>query len=152
MTLAASLAAGAVALVAAITFWAMWHPDPWKPTTVPRTAECGPGCKVIGEFDTAHGPRIRVTEQPAVDDPVAQWADCMASIRTCAEREGRDAFAGCVAKSACPRLCKDDFRRRTGTTPDVARLRASFEATFLADDAACLPKVARPATRTVDRP
>lgn len=143
-------AGGLLLAVIAGVAWLLWPAaprDPWKPTTVPRTAECGPGCKVIGEFDTAHGPRIRVTEQPAVDDPVAQWADCMTSIRTCAEREGRDAFAGCVAKSACPRLCKDDFRRRTGTTPDVPRLRASFEATFLADDAPCLPRVERSQTR-----
>ena len=151
VALVAAILAVVLAVGAAIAFWSTRPIDPWKPTTVPRTAACESGCTVIGEFDTAHGPRIRVTEQPNVDDPVAQWADCLTSIRVCTEREGRGAFAGCVAKAACPALCITEFERRTGVKPDVERLRAAFEATFLADGAPCLPRVERPSTRSGDR-
>ena len=57
---------------------------------------------------------------PALDDPIAQWGQCMDTVLSClspsadsAPEEKASALQVCVAAAACPQACRDRFAART---------------------------------------
>jgi hypothetical protein len=114
--------------------------DVWRPTTVPWDPECRTGCVAIARTaPLAHADaELLLRVNPAVDDPIAQWGDCLESILACLERDG-GRLAPCVDEAACPAECKALFRTQAaGATDEEARADA-FEAVFVHRTAPCRP-------------
>jgi hypothetical protein len=114
--------------------------DVWRPATVPFDPTCATGCTEVsrtaplGHFQGT----LRLRVNPAVDDPVAQWGDCLESVLVCYEADG--ALAACVAQAQCPPDCKTLFAEAAaGAADDEARV-AAFEAVFVGAGAPCRPE------------
>jgi hypothetical protein len=113
--------------------------DVWQPTTVPFDPECKSGCqdeligtKLAHGFDEAH-----LQWNPAVDDAVAQWGDCLASMLRCF-REQHDVRA-CAAEGDCPTQCKALFTERAPAGADDRALLRVLDGVYVNDDAPCRP-------------
>jgi hypothetical protein len=149
------LAAFAFVLAAGLLAWWLLTPhklDVWKPATVPYSEGCKGGCKPVRTIGVAPGgPREKnpadapqLVYNPRIDDAVAQWGDCLQSVMTClkgAKEKNGAAVNACVARSQCPKDCKDHFAARTGDDEKTAR--TALFSTFIDADAVCRPEDAR---------
>jgi len=137
-----------LAVVAALLFWYLRKPDLWQETSVPYDPACTSDCIEAGSIGGAHGTKgATFYYDPAIDDAVAQWGDCVQSIFVCIEKGGDPAASldekakvvrDCVAASACPAACTDRFAARAGTTPEG--VQTAFDALFLQKNAWCEPE------------
>jgi hypothetical protein len=74
---------------------------------------------------------------PATDDPIAQWGDCLESVLACFERDGT--LAPCVEAASCPAECKALFRERAAVAVDEDARVSAFEAVLVDRTAPCRP-------------
>jgi hypothetical protein len=124
--------------------------DLWQSATTDYNDECDDGCRVLVEnIPAMHGDRdgviMSLTTDPRLDDPIAQWGDCMDTVFTCLNDDTSDTDAEranglrlCVAESTCPNRCKDRFAQNS--TGDLENVSAAFENLFLEENAWCLPQ------------
>lgn len=135
--------------------------DVWQEATVPydetSCAEAG-ACEVYAVTAGGHGGHgpeaaIDFLYNPAIDDEIAQWGDCLGSVFTCIETgmlEAEESGAGsnrgavissCVAEAECPGECKDRFADRARGR-DFDRLEALFFDMFVEERGYCVPREA----------
>lgn len=130
--------------------------DLWAEASYVADPDCEAGsaeCPVfIDPLPVGHGgsaassaPTLYAVTYPGLDDPIAQWGQCMDSVLSCltplegAPAEERAAgLHTCVAASACPQACRDRYAARAGT--DLATAHASFVEIFVEEDAWCAPR------------
>ncbi len=138
-------------VLSALLFWLLLDRRPginaWEQTTVPYDSECAEDCKEVGELGEFHGLDGAILRyNPAVDDPIAQWGDCMESILACMDAgadgatspEAKAALVNnCVAQSTCPKTCINRFARLTSQKQED--VDAAFTDVFVGDRAWCLP-------------
>lgn len=108
----------------------------WAPTTVPFDPTCK-DCTKIGTVSLPHVGEFDVLRDPRVDDPLEQWGRCVNGILDCIEQT-RDE-SGCVAKSSCPKACKNDYQAhlsRLGRSDLEARWNA-LRAVFVSPTSRC---------------
>jgi hypothetical protein len=118
--------------------------DVWQPTTVPFDPTCSQDCE---ELETTEllphtGTEVRFLYDAAVDDPVAQWGDCLASMLSCL-RNGTGVRA-CAADATCPSPCKDLFEARAPLAADEPALLDVLNGVYVDATAPCRPAGARP--------
>lgn len=119
----------------------------WSEATTAYEPECDEGCtEILNRPQGTHGGSVRIGVRPDIDDPVAQWSDCVQSIMSCyEERLGADDFDGeqgramhdCVLSSACPAECRDHYQSTVGD--NLEAVNAALDSVFLGERAACLP-------------
>jgi len=111
----------------------------WAPTTVAYDPSCASGCEVVEEGDYGHIGELRLLVNPDVDDPIAQWGDCIESFTVCIDN-GMDARS-CSEGSVCPDECRAEYEGRlVGLSGLEAELRA-FQAVYVDEGAPCLPPI-----------
>lgn len=126
--------------------------DVWRPTTTPYDPACKEGCEELavreGDGHGVYGGRLLYN--PKVDDPVAQWSDCVMSITLCFADETKDGMRQgemddilkvCVQDSQCPSRCKDVFRAKLEGLSYLT-VDEELENVFVGEQALCLPKEA----------
>jgi hypothetical protein len=113
--------------------------DRWAPTTTPYDPTCASGCEVIEQGDFGHIGELTLLVNPNVDDPVAQWGDCIDSFRLCIEK-GTDARA-CSERSDCPESCRADYQDRIDGVNELEAQLEAFQAVFIDVGAPCLPPI-----------
>ena len=111
----------------------------WAPTTTAYDPECASGCQVLEEGEFGHVGAVSLSFNPDVDDPVAQWGDCIESFRVCVGGGGE--VGSCSEDSVCPEDCKADFEARLGSASEIGGQLAAFKAVYLDEGAPCLPPV-----------
>jgi hypothetical protein len=113
--------------------------DVWAPATVPFDPACTATCPEIARSaPLAHaGAALRVRVNPAIDDPIAQWGDCLESVLVCFEAQGT--LAPCVEAAQCPPACKAHFAAQAAGAADEAARLDAFDALFLDPAAPCRP-------------
>jgi len=134
----------ALILIALLLLWLLRPApfNPWQPTTVEYTADCGADCVEVepnkaGETGRGHGSAVEFQYNPKVDDAVAQWSDCIADVIACIDSD--KALPNCVDTARCPTPCKTRFTEAaTGAADTEAQLDA-FEAVFIDESADCRP-------------
>jgi hypothetical protein len=111
----------------------------WSPTTVPFDPACTTSCPEIARsHPLAHSEAVLALRvNPAIDDPIAQWGDCLESVLDCFERDGT--LAPCIADAACPAECKALFQAQAAAAADEEARLDVFEAVFLERAAPCRP-------------
>lgn len=113
--------------------------DPWAPTSVPYDPTCARDCLEVGEYSAGHhvvgGLVLRYN--PAVDDPIAQWGDCLESMLVCLE--GGSEARACMDEAACPTACKRLVEGHAGGATDKSDIVAAFERVFIDEGAPCRP-------------
>jgi hypothetical protein len=124
--------------------------DVWARATVPYSAGCAGGCETLRAIGLAHGggpeqataaTAPRLVYNPRINDPIAQWGDCLQSIMTCVRSQPRGQKTGidtCVAQSSCPAACKE--RYASGAGADFSTAEASLFGVFVDEDAVCRPE------------
>lgn len=133
----------ALVLVAGASFAACSDNDPrpgdtvWKPTTAAYDPDCETGCETLRSGEGPHGGEVRVSFNPAVDDPIAQWGDCLESFRSCVAVGG--GAVACSQQSECPESCKQNFQGRASVLSDLGEQLDAFEAVYISENAPCLP-------------
>lgn len=126
--------------------------DVWQPTTTPYDPSCSEGCEelAIREGGTHGMSGMRLLYNPRVDDPIAQWSDCVISITLCFEaevddsmdqREMDDVMKVCVQKSPCPNRCKEAFQAKVESLSFLS-VDEELENVFVGEQALCLPREA----------
>lgn len=121
--------------------------DAWEDATVPFDSDCEDDCISLGTVGQSHGSApVELLYNPAVDDPIAQWGDCLENIFVCMKPdENIDAtpdekaaiINSCVASSICPVQCNDKFDAISGSSID--RVLQAFDDVFIGPTAWCLP-------------
>lgn len=119
----------------------------WKKTTIDYDPECSDNCIELLERPAgAHGGSVRLVVNPEIDDPVAQWGDCVGSIMACYENgidsdstplHRDETMHTCILESACPAECRNHYS--LDVNDDMMRVNAALESTFLGERASCLP-------------
>jgi hypothetical protein len=151
-------------ITGALVWWFLLRddrPDVWEETTVPYTEDACEeegACEVYAQALGGHGAHdgeglFEFSYNPAIDDPIAQWGDCLDSVFTCisagmdaAAARGADAdrvtlINGCVAQAECPGECKDRFASRAAGE-DFEGLEAVFFDMFVDERGYCVPREA----------
>ncbi len=148
-----ALGALAFVMVAVILFFLMRgseRPEVWSKTTVPFDPTCSENCTTAGEIGGLHGSAsVEFRQNAAVDDPIAQWGDCLQTVFVClAENVGAPASAEqkatvartCVNASSCPAPCKDRYAKKAAGSATAAE--QAFDEVFIGEGAWCLPSEA----------
>jgi hypothetical protein len=125
----------------------LWRPAHWRPGDHPYKPACTAGdCKTLGPIaaDSGDGgkPMAVLGYDPAVDDEIAQWGDCLQSVTVCVEATAgppETVLGPCVERAACPAACKSHFAGRTAGLKGRALLDA-YLAIFAGDDGYCTPR------------
>lgn len=85
-----------------------------------------------------------IRTDPALDDPIAQWGDCMDSVFACVgfdgpgdEADRANHLRQCVAQSSCPAACRDHFAAEA--SGDLQSVVEAFQASFLEEASWCSP-------------
>lgn len=154
----------ALIIAAGLIWWFFFRdnrPAVWAEATVPYTADACEeegACEVYAQALGGHGAHggeglFEFSYNPAIDDPIAQWGDCLDSVFTCIST-GMDAAAlrgaeadrvalinGCVADAECPGECKDRFANRAAGQ-DFVGLEAVFFDMFVDERGYCVPREA----------
>jgi hypothetical protein len=112
--------------------------DVWEPTTEPFDPLC-PGCVEVEESENlAHlGVEVTYLYDAAIDDPIAQWADCLGSMLDCLEQDGT--ISACAAAAACPSECKALYASRAPPGADEATLLDVLNGVYVECGAPCRP-------------
>lgn len=137
------------------------RPDVWEEATVPyseNACEEDGACEVYAQALGGHGAHdgeglFEFSYNPAIDDSIAQWGDCLDSVFTCIST-GMDAAASrgeeadrvallnnCIADAECPGECKDRFASRAAGQ-DFDGLEAVFFDMFVDERGYCVPREA----------
>lgn len=111
----------------------------WAPTSTPYDPDCVSGCQVLEEGEFGHLGAVSLSLNPDVDDPVAQWGDCIESFRDCVAGGGK--VGSCSESSLCPEDCKADVAARLVGETEIGAQLAAFKAVYLDEAAPCLPPV-----------
>ena len=94
----------------------------------------------LGHGTAAHtGVELEVVYNPAIDDPLAQWGDCMDSVLGCLKSGDDFDLPGCTAQSICPESCRSEYARRVEGVADKTTLVRTFQALFITKGAPCMP-------------
>lgn len=119
----------------------------WEPTSVAYDASCQVNCKDVRFISTGHNVRAPlegelpvISYNPDVDDPIAQWGDCLDSIMRCVRDQPRNlgpAVNTCVRQSQCPAKCVRRFLSDTG--PSIEQAERALFTVFVRPDAVCRP-------------
>ena len=136
-----------------VFYFANNNPAPylWDQTSTPYDPTCETDCIDAGHLvGGAHGaPSAELKYNPAVDDPIAQWGDCVQSIFVCLSDNGDPAASpkskaimarSCVAASTCPVPCLERFARKASGSPKA--VEQALLDIFIGDNAWCLPQEA----------
>lgn len=113
--------------------------DVWEPTTVPYDPSCSSGCVVVEEGNFGHFGELEVLADLDVDDPIAQWGDCIESFTSCID-SGMDPQT-CSEGSVCPEDCRADYEERIVGLSDLRAQLLQFQAVYVDVGAPCLPIV-----------
>lgn len=135
----------------AVAGWFVWQemnakPDIWAPATVPFDPECTENCEILREGAGAHGSsdpedKIEFKYNPAVDDDIAQYGDCLEGIVNCMtalDVEDADGMRACVTNAPCPDLCKERFAEKA--SGDAAAVEKAFYDLFIDPAGICVPE------------
>lgn len=129
--------AGAPDTAAPDTGW-----DVWAPTTHPYDPACE-GCQQVGVVAMGHlGGAVTLRFDPLVDDPVAQWGDCVESLLVCLEGGGDP--LSCGDSADCPAACKAAFQAQVTGISDVEGQVGALEAVYIVPGAPCRPQEVTP--------
>lgn len=110
----------------------------WAETTVPYDPTCATDCEVVGMISPGHrGAVMPLAVNPNVDDPIAQWADCIDTFTQCMEATP-DPLA-CMAGGSCPDACRSAYAAEVSTVPGLEGQLRVFQEMFLDDEAFCRP-------------
>lgn len=110
----------------------------WQETTVPYDPECATDCEAVALVAPGHrGQAELLMANPNVDDPIAQWGDCIDTFTTCMDRD-RDS-AACMTASSCPAECKDAYGSGLSDTEGLEAELTLFQSMFLEAGAYCRP-------------
>jgi hypothetical protein len=113
--------------------------DVWEPTTVPFDSECG-DCEVVDTTDLLPhlgGLQSTFHYNEAIDDPIAQWGDCLASMLECFQTDG--GVSGCAAAAECPAECKALYEDRAPAGADELTLLEVLNGVYVNCGAPCRP-------------
>lgn len=124
----------------------------WAPATVIYAAACDEDCIEIKNQRAGggHTGGFRALVDPKIDDSIAQWGDCIASVMTCYEAQAERAdfssaqdqyLHNCILESSCPDPCLDHYAAEVGE--DMTQVDRAFDAVLIGEQAVCLPKEAR---------
>ena len=111
--------------------------NPWEETTVPYDPDCASGCIELANDHYGHIGDVEWMVNPDVDDPIAQWGDCLQSFVDCMDGGGEP--MACSQSSECPEACQREFSRRVEGVEDEEAQLDVFEAVYILDEAPCLP-------------
>ena len=120
--------------------WLSHEGSPWAEATTPATLSCeSENCVDLLPIDAGHGGQeaLRLAYDPAIDDAVAQWGDCLASVLTCRRETGNT--RNCVQASTCPEMCRSGFAVAAADQTVEAELGQLFLSYFVEDGGACVP-------------
>lgn len=117
---------------------------PWRPVTQRFDPErCTEGkCKEWVRMPPLGDNVVLLIVDPEVDDEIAQWSDCLATVASCMEEAGdfgRKTLVGCVRRSRCPERCREDFMRKARSLNDDDQVWALYNAQFVDDGGMCVP-------------
>lgn len=137
---------GLIFLIAIIVFfWRSRHPHSvWQPATHSFSIEnCTRGkCKEFLRLPPLGDMKVSFLVDPEVDDEIAQWSDCLASVAKCMDK-GADysgkALIACVKQSACPQACKESFSHKASSLSDDDKVWALYNSQFVDEGGECLP-------------
>lgn len=117
------------------------------PDCVAGSAECPVfmEARPVGHGSPTDGDlALTAVHYPGLDDPIAQWGQCMDSVLTClapaseaTPGEKVEMLRACVARAECPPACRDRFADRAGSALESAMVE--FDAIFVAEEAWCAP-------------
>ncbi len=112
--------------------------DVWEPTTVAFDTDCT-GCVEVDETDFLPHLGIQTTflYNEDIDDPIAQWADCLGSMLDCFEADGT--VSGCAAAAECPAECKALYTTRAPPGADELTLLEVLNGVYVNCGAPCRP-------------
>ncbi len=137
-----------LALVASMLLW-WWpnhSPEPvWEPVTGTFNPEhCLQGqCRELLRLPASGKEVASLIVDPAVDDAIAQWSDCLASVAVCVETaesaDTADILLSCVRESQCPASCRELFARESDGVEDIDALWQRYEQQFVDKGGACVP-------------
>ncbi len=111
--------------------------DPWQPGNSELDPECT-GCEDFADVRFAHLGDVELKVAASLDDPLAQWGECIASFFACWEVEGRP-VPECVTQSVCPAPCVAEFRREVVGAVDPQHEIYAFNRVFVDETAPCGP-------------
>ncbi|GAB4175662.1 MAG: hypothetical protein Kow0020_11400 [Wenzhouxiangellaceae bacterium] len=134
-----------LALVLTACLWVLWPKTIWQATTHTFDPErCIQGqCQELLRLAPAAGETFIILSDTQVDDPIAQWSDCLSSVAICIEQEQQDsapAILNCVRTSRCPESCRTRFEQRAAGVEDTDQLWRLFEEDFVTRGARCVPE------------
>jgi hypothetical protein len=111
--------------------------------TRPYDPTCAEGCEELLTGSDPHAGGLRVMLDPLVDDPVAQWGDCVGEVVACLSEGGEP--RPCVAGAGlCPSSCVALYDREAGAFADRDELLDAFERVFIDEGAPCAPATVSP--------
>jgi len=118
---------------------------PWRQSHHPFDPKrCLAGkCKEMLRLPPIANQGVSIKVDPEIDDEVAQWSDCLASITQCADQLNVltvQGFHKCVSQSVCPVSCKQGFGRKVRHVQDINGMLAEFNAYFVDEGGACVPR------------
>jgi len=108
--------------------------DPWLPGNGEFDESCE-NCEDFVEIDDPHAGDLVIKVVDGLDDPLAQWGECISSFFACWEEE--KPVPDCVAHSQCPEPCKAEFRREVSGAEDEEQEIYAFNRVFVDDEAPC---------------
>ena len=110
--------------------------DPWLPGNGAFDERSCEDCEPFAELHDPHLRDLDLRLAPDLDDPLAQWGECIGSVFACWEDDD-EPLPTCVAASSCPEPCKAEFRREVEGAADVEEEVYAFNRVFVDDDAPC---------------
>lgn len=113
----------------------------WRATTTPYPPACDNGaCTSLHQVNLAHvDETVDIRFDPRVDDPVAQWADCLQQVFDCVKADGPTRFSICVTGATlCPTTCRQRYTSTlAGGEGDLTREKTAFKAVYLDHSSSC---------------
>ncbi len=108
--------------------------NPWLPGNSEFDEDCE-DCEDFVEFNDPHSGDLVIKAAEGLDDPLAQWGECISSFFACWEQESP--VPECVASSDCPEPCKAEFVREVSGAADEEQEIYAFNRVFVDDQAPC---------------
>lgn len=109
--------------------------DPWEPGNSQYDESCARDCEAFLEIHDPHLGDFDIVRLPGLDDPLAQWGECIGSFFECWEAD--TPVPECVAASTCPAACRAEFQRIASGITDESEQIVAFNQVFVDDDAPC---------------
>jgi hypothetical protein len=110
----------------------------WASTTVPFDPDCA-DCEELEETDLLPHLDSQATflYNEAIDDPIAQWGDCLGSMLECLQADGT--VSACAAAAECPAECKALYTSRAPPGADEITLLEVVNGIYVNCGAPCRP-------------